>query len=74
MNNWQCTYCGIVVQKDGRPNVTGCTKSSSHTWKDLGKVGSTPYQCKYCGIMVYSEARPNVDGKCSSSSHTWNKL
>jgi len=72
--NYQCKLCGITVQKDSQPSSSGCPKGSSHSWYNLGEVGSNTYQCKQCGTSIKSASSPSSSGCPSGSSHSWYKL
>jgi predicted Zn-ribbon and HTH transcriptional regulator len=74
MKNYQCNKCGTVIQANSLPNVSGCPKSSSHNWHNLGETGDKNYQCKKCETTVKANSLPNVSGCPNSSSHSWSKL
>ena len=75
MRNYQCTKCGVVVQKSQRPMINGCPSAAAHNWQDLGDVGSEQYQCRKCGCVVNSKSRPTTINGCpSAAAHNWNKL
>lgn len=74
MKNYQCNKCGTIIQSDSTPSSSGCPKSSSHSWHNLGKTGDENYQCKKCGTVVKSNTTPSSSGCSNSSSHSWSKL
>ncbi len=73
-NNFYCKICGKTEISNGKPSLSGCPKSSSHTWVDIGTVGGTKYVCK-CGLNFSLEKAPptGVQNCPISSSHTFVK-
>jgi RNA polymerase subunit RPABC4/transcription elongation factor Spt4 len=66
-----CKNCGQAIKKDSSPSSSGCSKSSSHDWYELGEVGDKNYSCKNCGLMIQTKSSPSSSGCSKSSSHDW---
>lgn len=74
MKNYQCKKCGVLIQSERTPSVSGCPKATFHQWVDLGEVGTDTYQCKKCGLVVHSKKTPSVSGCTAATFHQWTKL
>lgn len=66
--------CATTIKKDSSPSMVGCSKSSFHTWYNLGEVGDTNYSCKNCGKTIQTNGVPSMAGCSKSSFHSWYKL
>ena len=71
---FQCKNCKTAIKKDSKPDMSNCSASSFHLWKDLGEVGDTNYNCKHCGLTIQTKSKPEMSGCPDSSFHSWNKL
>lgn len=74
MKVYQCRRCGVVVKKDSMPTSSGCPSGGSHSWTNLGKVGSRMYQCRKCGTAVETDSMPSSSGCPDGGSHSWTRL
>ena len=90
VHNWQCFFCRIIIQKEGRPLNAVCKVSESeqncggctHNWKDLGATGINTYQCYYCHEIIKSNDKPlnavckvsESEQNCGGCTHNWKKL
>jgi len=74
MKNFLCHKCKTHIEKASRPDPFNCAAGGTHSWNDLGEVGSTNFQCKKCGVLVQSKSTPNAFFCPSGGTHQWNKL
>ncbi len=74
MKNYQCKKCGTALQSNSTPNPNGCPSGGSHTWTNLGEVGTVNYQCKKCALLLKSKSIPSPNGCLKGGSHQWTKL
>jgi DNA-directed RNA polymerase subunit RPC12/RpoP len=74
MKNYQCSKCATLVQEDHQPSYAPCPKGSSHSWIDMGNVGSENWQCSKCFIQLKSDHQPSYAPCPKGSSHGWTKL
>ena len=74
MNNYQCQKCSTTVQNGSTPTSYGCPKGGSHSWNNLGSVGTHDYQCKKCSTHIKGNSTPTSYGCPNGGSHSWIKL
>ena len=74
-----CSKCGAVVEKDTKPNLSGCS-NGLHNWSRVSdgslqpKPGLKPYQCKKCQVIIYAKSNPVSTGCPTGGLHQWIQL
>lgn len=74
MNNYQCKKCKTLVQGSSTPSSLNCPSKGTHSWANLGQVGSHNYQCKKCSTLVKASSTPSSLNCPSGGTHFWNKI
>ena len=74
LKNYMCKKCATVVNSGSTPSSYGCPAGNSHSWNNLGQVGTRNYLCKKCGTHVESRSTPSSYGCPAGNSHSWNNL
>ena len=74
LRNYQCKKCGTLVKSTSTPSSLNCPARGSHSWQNLGEMGSENYCCKKCGTWVMNRSTPSSLGCPAGASHSWNHL
>ena len=74
LRNYQCKKCGTLVKSTSTPSSLNCPARGSHSWQNLGEMGSENYCCKKCGTWVMSRNSANSLVCPAGYSHSLNHL
>ena len=71
---FQCQKCNTLIKQDSTPSSLHCSAGSTHSWHNLGELGSFNYQCKKCGTTVQCKNLPSSLYCPTGATHSWHKL